>query len=126
LLSDDEWTTPLFHLLDNFLHLNELNKKIIQCKKEVIVDTMDKMQGFRGTLKLWLQHVASGSTETFPICAHLLHRISKEYLNAPQQKFSVLSVGDFDRFLYTFRDLPIYFPLNVQKVTYLNAGRTHK
>jgi hypothetical protein len=65
LLADDEWIAKLAYLSHIFIHLNELNRKM-RGKIENIERCMDIIQGFQGKLKLWLQHIANGSTEMFP------------------------------------------------------------
>jgi hypothetical protein len=52
LLSDESWVAKLAYLLDIFCHLNELNRKM-QGKDETIFSTTDKIEGFRGKLKLF-------------------------------------------------------------------------
>jgi hypothetical protein len=64
LLADDEWIAKLTYLSDIFVHLNELNRKML--------GSMDIIQGFRIKLKLWLQHITNGSTEMFPTVYSLL------------------------------------------------------
>jgi hypothetical protein len=91
LVADDEWIAKLAYLSDIFIHLNELNRKM-QGKNKNILTSMDKIQGFHGKLKLWLQHIANGSTEMFPTVCSLaagnkLIFVTEGHLNALQQKF---------------------------------------
>jgi hypothetical protein len=38
----------------------------MQSKDEPIFSTTDKIEGFKGKLKLWLEYLEEGSTEVFP------------------------------------------------------------
>jgi hypothetical protein len=53
----DQWAFELAYLSDIVVHLNELNRKI-QGKNENILSSVDKTQGFRVKLKLWVKLIA--------------------------------------------------------------------
>jgi hypothetical protein len=66
LLSGESWIAKLAYLSDIYSHLNEIDRKMLS-KDEPIFSTTKKIEGFKGTLKLWLVYLEKGSIE---ICAH--------------------------------------------------------
>jgi hypothetical protein len=63
--SDESWVANLDYLSDIFSHLNELNRKM-QGKNETVFSTTDKIEGFKGKLKMWLVYLEKVSTENVP------------------------------------------------------------
>jgi hypothetical protein len=91
LLSDGRSIAKLSSLSDIFSHLNELNRKM-QGKDETIFSTTDKIEGFKGKLKLWLVYLEKGSTEIFPSLCSLGENITfipliVEHLSTLHKKF---------------------------------------
>lgn len=63
LLASDEWCAKL---ADIFHHLHELNTRM-QGRKENLLTSTDKINGFRLKVQLWQQQVQHGNLEMFPL-----------------------------------------------------------
>jgi hypothetical protein len=64
----------------------------MQGNNDTIFSTTDKIKGFRGKLKLWLEYIEKGSTDMFPNLCSLGENVTfipliVEHLNTLHKKF---------------------------------------
>jgi hypothetical protein len=79
----------------------------MQNKNERILSSEDKIEGFQGKLKFWLDHIASGSTDMFPtVCLfstdNALLSVIDDHLNSLQKKFKEYFIEVVSKIWYGF------------------------
>jgi hypothetical protein len=94
---------------------------------------MDKIQGFREKLKLWVQHIAPGNLELFPTVCSLAARkmlvpAIEEHIKTLKQKFCDYFDTDAERLDWVrnpFAIITPFIPLKAEEeLTDLKADRT--
>jgi hypothetical protein len=95
----------------------------MQGNSENILTSMDKIQGFREKLKLWLQHIAPGNIEIFPtVCSLAAHKMLvpaiEEHIKILQQKFCDYFDTDIEHLDWVHNPFSIitpFLPLKAKK-----------
>ena len=64
--ANDHWWARVAYMADIFQHLNELNTRM-KSRKENLLTSIDKINGFRSKVQLWQQHVKNKDREIFPL-----------------------------------------------------------